>query len=402
MRRLLIILVGLVLVSVPVVGFSATEQRVALVIGNSNYINSPLRNPVNDATDMAKALRNLGFKVTLKTDANQRTMEGAIRAFGTMLRLGGVGLFYYAGHGIQSRGTNYLIPVHAEIKSEADVKYRSVDAGYVLSQMEDAGNNLNIIILDACRNNPFARSFRSADKGLAKMDAPTGSILAYSTAPGSVAADGAGRNGLYTAELLKHMATPGITIERVFKKVRIAVMNKSSRQQVPWESSSLTGDFFFTTGRGLSVIEKAPIQELTMVASIPPAITEPKIVARDGRFVQYENGIVFDENTGFEWYAGPDRTTNWNDAKSWVKNLTVASGGWRMPTSQELKNLYKKGTGKRNMTPLLRTTGWYVWSVETKGSSSAWGFSFDYGVERWRYLANHNATRGFAVRSRRR
>lgn len=156
-----------------------------------------MKNPANDATDMASALRKLGFSVTLKTDVNQRAMEESIRAFGTTLRSGGVGLFYYAGHGIQFRGTNYLIPVHAEIKSEADVKYRSVDAGYVLAQMEDAGNNLNIIILDACRNNPFARLFRSAEKGLAKMDAPTGSILAYATAPGSVAADGSGRNGLY-------------------------------------------------------------------------------------------------------------------------------------------------------------------------------------------------------------
>lgn len=233
MRRLLIILIACIFVSGPFFGYTATERRIALVIGNGAYNNSPLKNPVNDAIDMASALRKLGFSVTLKTNANQRAMEEAIRAFGRQLTKGGVGLFYYAGHGIQSRGTNYLIPVHAEIKSEADVKYEAVDAGRVLAQMEEAGNNLNIIVLDACRNNPFARSFRSADQGLAKMDAPTGSILAYATAPGSVAADGTGRNGLYTEKLLKHMQTPGLTVERMFKLVRRDVTKGSKTRQVP-------------------------------------------------------------------------------------------------------------------------------------------------------------------------
>ena len=220
MRRLLTILIACVLVSVPVVSDATTERKVALVIGNSAYNDAPLRNPVNDATDIASALKKLGFNVTLKTDANQRTMEESIRDFGGTLQSGGVGLFYYAGHGIQYRGTNYLIPVHADIQSEADVKYRSVNAEYVLAQMETAGNNLNIIILDACRNNPYARAFRSSDRGLVKMDAPTGSILAYATAPGSVAADGEGGNGLYTAKLLRHMETPGLTVERMFKLVK--------------------------------------------------------------------------------------------------------------------------------------------------------------------------------------
>ena len=237
MRRLVIILITCVLVSVPVVGFGATEQRIALVIGNGSYMDAPLRNSVNDATDMASALRNLGFSVTLKTDANQRVLEEAIRKFGSELIFGGVGLFYYAGHGIQSHGTNYLIPVYSDIKVEADVKFEAVDAGRVLAQMEDAGNSLNIIILDACRNNPFALSFRSAAKGLAKMDAPTGSILAYSTAPGSVAADGTGQNGLYTEKLLKHMQTPGITVERMFKLVR------KDNQRIGKIASSMGGIF---------------------------------------------------------------------------------------------------------------------------------------------------------------
>ena len=225
--------------------FADAAQRTALVIGNSHYTHAPLRNPANDAEDMAAILTRLGFRVTLETNAGRKTMQRAINTFGKQLRSGGVGLFYYAGHGLQVQGRNYLIPIGAMIESESDVEFEAVDAGRVLGKMEDAGNSLNIVILDACRNNPFARSFRSNTRGLAKMDAPRGSILAYSTAPGSVAADGTGRNGLYTAKLLKHMSTPGIKIEAVFKKVRIDVSRASSAKQTPWESSSLMGDFYF-------------------------------------------------------------------------------------------------------------------------------------------------------------
>ena len=147
MRRFLIILVACVLVKVPGTGDCAAERRIALVIGNSAYRNSPLRNPVNDATDMASVLESLGFTVSLKTDANLRTMKESVRAFGRQLNKGGVGLFYYAGHGIQYRGRNYLIPVHSEVESAADVEYEAVAAGRVLAQMENAGNSLNIIIL---------------------------------------------------------------------------------------------------------------------------------------------------------------------------------------------------------------------------------------------------------------
>ncbi len=230
---------------------AAQERRIALVIGNGAYKSAPLRNPVNDATDIADALRKLGFSVVLRTNADQRTMEESIRKFGKQLRSGGAGLFFFAGHGLQIKGRNYLIPIGAAIESESDVKYESVDAGRVLGKMEDAGNNLNIIILDACRNNPFARSFRATDRGLAKMDAPTGSILAYATAPGSVASDGPGRNGLYTSALLKLMATPGLKIEDVFKQVRIEVAEASGKKQIPWESSYASSRTFLSFTRSI-------------------------------------------------------------------------------------------------------------------------------------------------------
>jgi len=243
--RLILALAALFLLTCPAL---ASGGRYALVIGNSAYKDKPLKNPANDAKDMAKTLQRLGFDVQLKTDVAQRDMEEAIREFGLRLKRGGVGLFYFAGHGVQVQGVNYLVPVGAKISSESDAKFECVDAGRVLGKMEDAGNELNIVILDACRNNPFARSFRSAESGLARMDAPTGSIVAYATAPNSVASDGKGANGMYTKYLLQNITTPGIPIEEVFKRVRIGVMSETGKKQVPWESSSIAG-YFYVAGQ---------------------------------------------------------------------------------------------------------------------------------------------------------
>ena len=222
-----------------------TEQRAALVIGNGDYESAPLRNPVNDAKAMARTLTEVGFEVVERENLSQNDMKREIQAFGQKLLKGGVGLFYYAGHGMQVGGRNYLIPVGAKIEHEKQVEYEGVDAGAVLSEMDYARNRLNIVILDACRDNPFARSFRSGAQGLASLNAPTGTLIAYATAPGSVAGDGPGENGTYTGELIKAVQTPGLRIEDVFKLVRAAVRESTQGKQVPWESSSLEGDFFF-------------------------------------------------------------------------------------------------------------------------------------------------------------
>ncbi|MEK7262169.1 MAG: caspase family protein, partial [Pseudomonadota bacterium] len=158
------------------------EQRVALVIGNSSYKSAPLKNPANDAADIARALRGLGFQVTLKQNQSRDAMAQAIREFGNQLKRGGTGLFYYAGHGMQVKGKNFLLPVDADIQSEDEVPYRGIDANELLAKMESAKNRVNIVILDACRNNPFARSFRSSAQGLAQMDAPVGTLVAFATA----------------------------------------------------------------------------------------------------------------------------------------------------------------------------------------------------------------------------
>lgn len=433
------------------------EQRTALVIGNSSYKSSPLRNPVNDATDIAEELRKVGFTVIQKKNATQREMERAIRKFGKELRKrGGVGLFYYAGHGIQVNGRNYLIPVDAEIETESDVKFEAVDAGRILGKMEDADNDLNIVILDACRDNPFARSFRSSTQGLARMDAPRGSIIAYSTAPGSVAADGKGRNGIFTKYFLKHMDTPGLPIEEVLKKVRVDVIYETHEKQIPWEASSLTGQFYFASKRGIVVkkrLKQAQPQEVDQglekeqrrlererrdlerlrteiegkkleaerkkleaekkrleMTSLPKKASHSRpsfssnIDERDGIYVAYTSGVVKDTNTGLEWKVGPDRDTRWSEARTWVESLNRNGSGWRMPTSVELRTLYKKGAGSRNMTHLLKTTGWWVWSAETKdtwlGEHAAMNFRFKTGSTAWgdRDLS-FSFGRAFAVRS---
>ncbi|HIA56063.1 MAG TPA: caspase family protein [Candidatus Lambdaproteobacteria bacterium] len=179
---------------------AATETRLALIIGNSDYLQTArLRNPVNDARSISKTLRDLGFSVTTLENADKRGMDSAIRKFGKTLRKeGGVGLFYYASHGMQIRGENYLLPVDINPSTETDVSYDAVPLGKLLGQMKMADNGMNVVILDACRNNPFARSFRSNSSGLAQVIAPSGTFIAYATAPGSLASDRTGSNDLYT------------------------------------------------------------------------------------------------------------------------------------------------------------------------------------------------------------
>lgn len=234
------------------------EPRVALVIGNAAYKIDPLKNPVNDADDMAKALQDAGFRVTLRKNATHRQMIEAISDFGRDLKKGGVGLFYFAGHGVQSKGRNFLVPVNANVASEGELEFETVDANRVLAAMDDAGNRVNIMVLDACRNNPYVRSFRSAARGLAQMDAAKGSYIAFATAPGSVAADGAGNNGLYTEQLLKSLREPETDIHKVFTRVTAEVSRMTGGKQVPWTASSLTGDFAFRTGPQIAMVAPDP------------------------------------------------------------------------------------------------------------------------------------------------
>lgn len=228
------------------------HHRVALVIGNSNYISAPpLRNPKNDATDIAATLRKLGFEVVEGTDLTRRDTDQAIREFGRKLEGADLGLFFYAGHGLQVNGRNYLVPIDAKLERSGDLALDAVDIGVVLAQME-AEKRVNLVLLDACRDNPFSRSLArsmstgsrssSVGVGLASIQSAIGTMIAYATQPDNVALDGEGRNSPFTGALLKHIGTPGLDITTVMRRVRADVITATREKQVPWDHSSLIGD----------------------------------------------------------------------------------------------------------------------------------------------------------------
>jgi len=232
-------------------GVSLTEERIALVIGNAAYKHDPLDNPVNDARLIGRTLEQAGFKVALRENLDRAAMFGALREFGGRLNENTVAVLYYAGHALQLRDQNFMIPVDAEIRSEDEIAVQGMDLTYILGQMSRAKSRVNVVILDACRDNPFAKRGGSATtQGLAQMDAPIGTLLAYATAPGKPAPDGIGKKGnsIYTAQLAQHLLTPGLPVEIMFKRVREAVVRESRQLQVPWEHSSLLGEFAFVPG----------------------------------------------------------------------------------------------------------------------------------------------------------
>jgi uncharacterized caspase-like protein len=219
--------------------------RRALVIGNSSYGFAPLKNPANDAKAIGEELRRAGFEVTTGLDLPQAKMLEAIRAYGDSLaRTKAVGVFYFAGHGVQLAWRNYLLPLDAEIRRVEDIEAKCVDVNAVIEGIARAANPMNVVILDACRENPFA-GVKLEQKGLSQLDAPPATLLAYATAPGNLASDGDGANGLYTEQLLKEMKVPDAKIEDVFKRVRLTVRRRSNGAQIPWESTSLEEDFWF-------------------------------------------------------------------------------------------------------------------------------------------------------------
>ena len=259
------------------------KTRVALVIGNAAYSRAALANPVNDAKLMAERLKAQGFEVSASYDAGQRDMKRAVQTFAAALRERGkdaVAFIFYAGHGVQVKGENYLVPVDEQIKSEGDVDIDAVSLSSIMSMLENTQTRLAIVVLDACRDNPFGYA-RGGLRGLARVDAPGGSLVAFSTAPGKAALDGPdGGNSYYTAALAQAMAEPGLKIEEVFKKVRIAVREKTKGEQTPWESTSLTGDFY-PAGEKVSAPE--PVHQ---IAAAKPVAEAPKPAAPA---IQYED-----------------------------------------------------------------------------------------------------------------
>jgi len=461
LMRIFLVLVILHLFN-PSLTSAAAEQRIALVIGNSAYGSGPLKNPVNDAADMAAALQKLGFKVVLKRNANLETMEEAIADFGNKLKRGGVGLFYYAGHGVQMNGINYLIPVNAKINKESDVRYRAIDAGQILDEMANANNGMNIVVLDACRDNPFGKSFRSASRGLAIVsNSPSGSFISYSTSPGYVARDGEGRNSPYTRALLDNMVKPGLTLNKVFMNVRSKV--KKETGQIPWELSSLEGDFYFVPGsdktamdpgapaeplpekdvsgistkdasdeRGKIQMEKQRLEKeeahrkektaleekqreleekkKQLALRTRPSVNGVNDIKRDGRFIAYSNGTVLDTQTNLMWAAKDSgKDISWTHARAYCENYR--GGGyqdWRMPTKEELTGLYDPGKSRpaacyasdkiHVATELIDLTCFAPWASDTRGSDAIPLFGVFTGSRGWGAQTHDGLSRALPVR----
>lgn len=235
---------------------SDESKRIALVIGNSNYeFASPLKNPVNDANALGAVLKRLGFTAIVKKDLDQKNFKTTVREFGCQLKESDTVVFYFAGHGMQVNGINYLIPIDANPQGEGQVDFESINANWILSLIEDGKSNVNIMILDACRNNPFKRSWNRGPsrEGLSFLTAPKGTLIAFSTAPDKTASDGDGENSPYTSALVAEIVNPALTVNQLFQGVRKQVLTYTKGNQIPWESTSLLNDFHFNTGQYISL-----------------------------------------------------------------------------------------------------------------------------------------------------
>ncbi|GIK47116.1 MAG: hypothetical protein BroJett012_30190 [Betaproteobacteria bacterium] len=264
-----------VLAARPFSALAASDpSRIALVIGNNAYAAAPLANAGNDARAMADVLRQANFGVDLQVDASRATLAGAIDAFGKAVAGSEVklALFYYAGHGVQVDWRNYLLPVDVSVASTEDIKSRCIDLGHLLGHLSKTKDKAFVVILDACRDNPFGATYKPSQQGLSQFDAPSGSLLAYATSPGNVAADGnGGKHGLYTENLLREFSVRETRIEDAFKRVRLNVRLASRGQQIPWESTSLENDIFLFPGArklGEEELEKQFEAELAAWARI--------------------------------------------------------------------------------------------------------------------------------------
>lgn len=350
--------VGAIFFGIVSASSAAAEKRVALVIGNSAYQNvARLDNPKNDATLIADTLGRLGFTLVggaAQVDLDKPSFDAAVQRFGNQLVGADVGLFYYAGHGLQLRGTNYLVPVTANPTREADVDFQMVDVALVLRQMESAGTKLNIVMLDACRNNPFGgRGLRATDGGLAQLRAPEGTLLSYATQPGNVALDGDDGHSPYTRALVETMQKPGLDVFQTFNQVGLAVKRTTGSSQQPWVSTSPIDGSFYFSGGGAQIASTPPqVQPSPPPQAVPPVTVPPRgnsdfifadsssrvltmadlqplskddlriarneIFARRGRYFQSQDLIAYFGR--FPWY----RPNSWDPPLNPIESANVA------------------------------------------------------------------------------
>lgn len=340
------------------VPLATSPQQVALVVGNDAYPTMPLRNAVNDARAVAAALRDVGYRVDLVLDADLPVLERAVTSYVSRLRPGDVGLFYYAGHGIQVEGVNYLLPVSFSARDEVDAKFQSYSADRLHERMAATGARLNILILDACRDNPF-RITRSAGGGLATMQTGKGSFIAFATAPGQTASDNAkASNGLFTGQLVEALRQPGLSLNEVFDRVRERVYEASGRRQLPWVGTSVIGSYQF---RPVAQGEPSPSPSRTTMA-----ITPGEWVVRLGK--EGEDGLLIrctvSRGGGFRCpdACGPGRSNEGSlalapDAQSLTQTYSRSCG-----RTESYQLLYRVEFVRPDAMKLLRNRDWQNWS----------------------------------------
>ena len=418
------------------------ENKIALVIGNCNYSKfAKLRNSCNDAIDMKYTLQNLGFRVYFLKNGSKRAMKQKIKAFTNALKNGGVGMFYYAGHGIEVDNKNYLIPLYADISEKPDVEDEAVSVNWIIDRMEYAKNRLNIVVLDACRDNPFSRG---GGGGLAPINDAKGMYIAFATAPGKTASDGSGRNGLFTKYLIKNLQTPNLTLNEVFDKTRKDVYRYSYERQLPWTMTSVIGEFYFKLDGEVThpstfsfknvddkvslTINPTPYNARVEITNISGnyydgirlkkgryyvRVSKPGYITKSGYIdlksdtniaITLDKEVVtstahtwIDPATGLMWqnekYTAEDdrnyltkeggKVWNWWNAKDYCQNLQLDGySDWRLPTLKELKTIISKTkhNGFYIKKELSKSMGKYsyFWSSTPHVSSSKFAWDVNF------------------------
>ena len=367
----------------------ANENKVALVIGNSAYTNfSPLKNTIHDAKDMKEVLKAKGFDVLYLEDGDLRSMKKIVRQFSHKLRQGGVGLFYYAGHGLEVEGKNYLVPTKAEIPDRLEVEYEALAVNMIIDRMEDSHNRLNIVVLDACRNDPFNKGRDIGNGGLAQINNAKGMYIAFATAPGEIASDGdSGRNGLFTKHLIKNIGQTNLTLNEVFSQTRASVYKESNQKQIPWTSSSVIGKFYFQLAKtngsstpstsvvsssGMSDADRSELLQLRLDrkqrkdAKELVELVELEQLRKEKlkRETLVQNNKDKDKKSKKEgitiigdkmWQDTKDVTTRmeWTQAIRYCSNLKLDKySDWRLPSIKELEGLYSQKNKLIHMKPV--------------------------------------------------
>jgi len=382
-----------------------SERRIALIIGNSNYrgILSKLKNPVNDARAIKRLLEQRNFNVIYIENATKREMKDKLHNFYTKIQKGGVGLLYFAGHGIEVESQNYIIPIDANIQDKDDIEFEAFALNRITKKMQNAKNRLNIVILDACRNDPFTRG----GGGLAKTD-PIGLFVSFATSAGKVASDGAsGDNGLFTKYLIKYIQQPNMTLQNVFKKTREMVYEESNQRQFPAiYDQTIRGNFYFTLNITNNIIspsqnkidklEPIAIQQTMTAPSIPtitPQTAPPIIVDQKTPTTIHSENITL-MHINYENKPFTKRYT-WIDAK---KYCNKKGNNWRLAKKNELEKLLTKNKNKGTngghfikndfVNNMPRES--VFWTIDDETFSTAWFVDFSDGYISSQNILNEN------------